>query len=180
MLAKVLSNNQMATMMKTALICSFMILFSLSGLSGCVTVKLGSKEGEKADGVSFKEPTSPFEKVSRTEVDKAWQNPKNGNLISYLSDCKDPTDPSLDTVLNNAVTGIADLKILSRETQEIQGREGQRLKASGKVDGVKSEVDLLAFKRNECIYILGHVGVQNSLAVDAEKFERFIQDFRAP
>ncbi len=150
-------------------------------LNGCVTVKMASDGlGKKAEGVVFTEPKRPFTREDRKEVDAAWKNSANGNVISFISDCADPTDPSLEQIVGGILSGLSDLKVNSQESPTVQGREGHRVYASGKVDGVPSEIDLLAFKRNHCIYILTYVGVQRSFSDDRAAFTKFIEGFRAP
>jgi hypothetical protein len=158
-------------------------IFILSVLlcSGCVTVNLGNtNKGKKAAGVSYKDPAGPFQKEAREDVDAAWKNPKNGNVISFLSDCKDPSDPPLEHIVQGVISGLTDLKVDSTDTAMYQGREARRVVAGGKVDGVPSAIDLLVFKRNMCIYILSYVGVKKAFAENRGDFEKFIEGFKAP
>ena len=148
--------------------------------TGCVTVKLNSEGGKRAEGVQISTPSSPFVSDSRPEVDAAWKNSKNGNVISYISDCQDPSDPPLEQITAGVVNALSELKILEEQTTTMQEREARRVHASGKVDGVPTEIDLLAFKRNHCIYILSYVGVKKAFAEDRAAFTRFIGGFRAP
>lgn len=148
--------------------------------TGCVTVKLGDVESQRANGVEFREPSSPFKRDKRDEVDAAFKNTRNGNVISYLSDCKDPSDPPLDNIIAGVLTGLTDLKIEQKETVQMLGREGRRVVAAGKVDGVPSAIDLLVFKRNQCIYILSYVGVKDAFPQNRVDFNRFIEGFRVP
>ncbi|NJL23736.1 MAG: hypothetical protein HC902_00155 [Calothrix sp. SM1_5_4] len=163
---------------------SALLFFMLFVFSGCVTVKLDTgmngSSAKRAEGVSYKEPGQPFVKEQRSDVDASWQNPRNGNVISFITDCKDPSDPSLQSIVGGMLAGLPGLKIESDQEQMVQGREGRRVLASGKVDGVPSQTDLLVFKRNQCIYVLSYVGVKKSFNEDRAEFERFIQGFRAP
>lgn len=147
---------------------------------GCVTVKLGAPQSQRAEGVVWNEPGRPFEREKRDDVDTAFKNPKNGNVISFLSDCKDPSDPSLDAIVAGVLSGLTDLKVEQREHNSFLGREAQRVHASGKVDGVPTGIELMVFKRNQCIFILSYVGVRNSFAENRNDFNRFIQGFKAP
>lgn len=163
--------------------CKTTWIFSLSVLlcSGCVTVNLGQGgKGKRAEGVEIREPASPFEADKRDDVDAAWKNPKNGNVISYLSDCKDPSDPPLDNIVQGVISGLTELQIDSKESTMHQGREARRVAATGKVDGVLSAIDLMVFKRNTCIYILTYVGVKKSFPENRAEFGRFVEGFRAP
>lgn len=157
----------------------FILVLQLFTVS-CVTVKLADNGGKKASGVTYSQPGKPFSEESRDDVDAAWKNAGNGNVISYISDCGDPSDPSLDHIVTGVLAGLAELKTLSSEAATMQGREARRVHASGKVDGVPTEIDMLAYKRNHCIYILSYVGVQKSFPEDRAAFGRFIQGFRAP
>lgn len=148
--------------------------------TGCVTVKLGGQESQRADGVAFREPSPPFTRDHRDEVDAAFKNHRNGNVISYLSDCKDPTDPPLDSIVAGVLAGLTDPKIESKETVQMLGREGRRVVAFGKVDGVASAIDLLVFKRNQCIYILSYVGVKTAFPDNRADFNRFVEGFKVP
>lgn len=154
----------------------------ISGLlGGCVTVKMANDgTGKKAEGVVFTDPPAPFVREDRTDVDAAWKNPANGNLISFISDCADPGDPSLEQIVGGVLGGLATLKLNSEESVTVQGRAGRRVHAEGKVDGVPSEIDLLVFKRNQCIYILTYVGVQKAFPDNRAAFAKFLEGFRAP
>lgn len=166
--------------MRTATLIFFIVMLALP--VSCVNVRLSTADDQakRASGVKYLEPGSPFTAQDRPEVDAAWKNSRNGNAISFLSDCKDPTDPPLDNILQGVLVGLTDLHIENRETVTVQGREGRRVVAFGKVDGVPSGIDLLAFKRNQCIYILSYVGVKAAFNENRAEFTRFIEGFRAP
>lgn len=157
----------------------FFIAFTLT-TTACVSVNLPGSTTKPASGVKYEEPASPFEKDSRKDVDMAWRNPKNGNVISYLSDCQDSTDPSLDSIVQGVLSGLSDLNTESTENTTMQGREARRVLAAGKVDGVSTRIDLAVFKRNHCIYILTYVGVEKSFAHNRDAFIGFLKGFHAP
>jgi len=155
-------------------------LFVSALVAACVSVSFGSHETKRATGVNYSEPSSPFAREDRSDVDGAWKNSRNGNLISFITDCHDESDPPLETIVSGAMNGLSDLKYEKREAPMIQGREGRRVLASGKVDGVPSQIDLVAFKRDNCIYILSYVGVQSAFAADHAQFDHFLERFHAP
>lgn len=159
----------------------FYILMFLTA-NGCISVNLGagSASGKKSEGVQTIVPTAPFVVQKRADVDGAWKSEKTGNTISYISDCQDPSDPTLDSIVRDAMAGLTDLKVESTQSPTMQSREARRVVASGQVDGVQSKIDLLAFKRNHCIYILSYVGVSSAYAADHAQFDKFISGFRAP
>lgn len=163
--------------MKTS--AGFYILISIL-FSGCVTVNLGEGKSQKADGVELKAPAKPFESQSRDDVDSAWKNRSNGNVISYLSDCKDPSDPPLDSIVQGVLSGLSEMKIETSAKPTVQGREARRTTAQGKVDGVPTHVELLVFKRNNCIFILNYAGVSSAFPDNKADFQRFVEGFKAP
>ncbi len=150
--------------------------------TACVSVKLSTAEGtsKRAVGVQYASPAAPFAKNENPDVDASWQNSKNGNVISFLSDCKDPSDPPIDNIVAGVVAGVSDLKFESREEVDVQGRGGRRVVATGKVDGVATGIEMLVFKRNYCIYILTYAGVEKTFAANRPEFAKFVQGFRAP
>lgn len=156
-------------------------VFGSVALSGCVNVKIGpDSELKRAEGVQLEAPSEPFAPQSRTDVDVAWKNSKNGNVISYLSDCKDSSDPTLEAITQGILAGLNHVKIESSTNVTVQARAGLRTLASGTVDGVASSTDLLVFKRNGCIYVLSLVGVSSVFEQDHQRFNQFINGFRAP
>ena len=165
------------TSMKLAALTSFLAFFALSS---CVSVSIANHEAKHASDVKVQEPAPPFTAEKRNDVDAAWKDSRNGNLISFLSDCQDDTDPGLDTIVQGALAGLNDLHIESMHSPTIQGREARRAVATGKVDGVPSKIDLLVFKRNRCIFILTYVGVAQSFAENHSQFDHFVDGFHAP
>lgn len=160
---------------------ALIFLSSIFLLGGCVTVKLDTAgKGKRAEGVAYKDPAKPFVEEKRNDVDAAWKNPKNGNVISYLSDCKDPSDPPLDQIVQGILSGLSDLKVESTESPMIQGREARHILATGKVDGVASGIELVVFKRNMCIYMISYVGVKKALGENRAEFKSFLEGFQAP
>ena len=160
----------------------FILTILISSCTACVSVKLSTDGNgtKRAEGVQYVEPTRPFAKNENPDVDASWQNSKNGNVISFLSDCKDPSDPPLDNIVAGVVAGVSALKIESSEVVEFQSREGRRVLATGNVDGVPSAIDMLVFKRNFCIYILTYAGVKNSFPANRDEFTKFVQGFKSP
>ncbi|MCB0412192.1 MAG: hypothetical protein KDD22_06670 [Bdellovibrionales bacterium] len=149
-------------------------------LCSCVSVNLGNSQGEKASGIKYSEPADPFDDQNLPYVDEAWTNPKTGNTISFLSDCNSSTDPSLKDLRDSTLSGLKSLNLQSSEEITYNGRAGLRSLATGSLDGVDSKVDLLVFKKNNCIYFLTYTGVPLQFNVDHMEFERFVKEFNAP
>lgn len=161
--------------MKAALCCILILM-----LGGCVSIDLGPKHPEHAAGVKFTPPPPPFIKAEGTNVDSIWRNPKNGNAISFLSDCGDTSDPSLKSIEQGVLSGLYPYTYTTQRDIYYEGRAGRRIQVQGTVDGVPSLVDLLIFKRNNCIYILTYVGLEQHHPSDQIRYEEFIERFHAP
>lgn len=161
--------------MKAALI---VIMFTV--LSGCVSVELGSNKTQKAVGVKLSAPTAPFQKSTGDNVDAIWRNAGNANAISFISDCGDTSDPSLQSIEQGVLSGLYPYSYQSQKDLQFEGRAARRIQVEGQVDGVKSTVELLIFKRNSCIYILSYVGLAQHHSENQQQFEDFIQGFHAP
>ncbi len=157
---------------------SFILAASL--FFGCVSVKLGPHKTERSEGVRFSAPDKPFAQLEPRGADQAWKNPANGNLISYLSVCNDPADPDLETVRSEMLAALENARILSTVDRDFNGRRALSSEAEGAVDGVKTRLELLVFKKNNCTYSLTYLGLVNRFAEDRGRFQAFIDSFEAP
>jgi hypothetical protein len=147
---------------------------------GCVSVGLNDTKIQRSTKVSYAAPSGAFVAKPSDTLDRLWENTVNGNSISFMSDCSDPSDPNLETIQQGILHGVEHLKILSSETITYNDREALRSHTSGKVDGVDTEMDLIVFKKNNCIYTLNYVGVKPQFEDDKAVFGRFLDRFRAP
>lgn len=152
--------------------CAFMI--------GCVSINLGPGKGEKSRGVTYAAPAAPFQPLENKRADGAWQNKSNGNSISYLSTCNDPTDPSLESVTQDLFSGLSDLKIVTNYSRTFNGRDALESEVEGQLDGVPTRISSIVFKKNNCLYTLSYIGVARFFAEDKDKFEEFKKSFEAP
>jgi hypothetical protein len=146
----------------------------------CVSVNLASQPSAKSGGVTYAEPGAPFARLESRRADGAWQNKKNGNTISYLSTCNDPADPPLESVARELTSSLDGPQVSRSSSEPFNGREALHFLVAGAVDGVKTEVEAIVFKRNHCIYSLSYVGVQKAFQADRARFQEFLDGFRAP
>lgn len=159
-----------------------LILLILTGslnLLACVSVSIGNNEVERADGVKYTAPEQ-FKEEDLPHVDKAWKNTSNGNSISFLSDCKATSDPSLENLRSGVISGLNEVEILNEDFGRYNGRAALRSEVSGYVDGIKSKFDLMIFKKNGCIYILTYVALADTFDEDHKAFKNFLEGFKAP
>jgi hypothetical protein len=155
----------------------FIMMFTLTG---CISVSLAPPKPTTSKGVKFDPPPAPFQKASAENVDAIFRNTKNGNAISFVSDCSDTTDPALTSIEQGVLMGLTPYTYESQTDTKFDGRSARRVKVKGTVDGVASTVDLLIFKRNSCIYILSYAGLEQHHAANQREFEAFLERFHAP
>src|SRR3712207_6845485 len=92
------------------------ISVALLGMTGsCVSVNIGPSKPTPSVGVEYVQPTKPFEELPLKDADRAWQNKGNGNTISYLSICNDPSDPSLETARTDLLNSLSQLKVVGEK-----------------------------------------------------------------
>lgn len=153
----------------------------LWALVGCVSVQLGGSPSIRAKGLDFQPPPHPFERFTTApNVDSAWKNPKNGNTISYLSECEDRTDPPLEQIQRGVLSGLKNPKFITNESTMYNGRQALHTLVVGSVDGISTQVESMIFKKNNCIYILTYVGIETIFGQDQHYFSAFLKGFRAP
>ena len=169
------SAGALASLLAAGLVVSLTV-----SLPGCVSVEIAGKKADRSTGVQVVEPGAPFVRIASPQADGAWLNKANGNAISYLSTCHDPTDPSLDSAFTELIGSLESPKTIRTATETFNGREALEAEVAGLVDGVRTHVEVVIFKRNQCLYSLSYVGVEKSFAGDRARFQRFLDGFRAP
>lgn len=157
-----------------------LLLAPTFALSSCVTVNLGGGKTTTAQGVAYDEPKKPFEEIKLKDADRAWQNDDNGSTISYLSTCNDPSDPSLQAARSDFLASLTGLKVISENESEFNGRDALSTVAEGSVDGVKTRVEMLLFKKNNCLYTLSFVALAKTFNDNHSAYSEFSQSFKAP
>lgn len=149
--------------------------------SACVSVDIAPKNKlTKADQVTYTAPPQPFARMDNTFSDAAWENPINGNSISFLSDCGEGADTPLKSQFQAMTRGIQELKIESTESLIYNGRAALRHTFSGLVDGIHMQISSLHFKRNDCSYVLTYVSTVTNFNKDLLTFNQFLTGFKAP
>jgi hypothetical protein len=145
----------------------------------CVSVNLPNGKTKRAEDVIFDPPKEPFKEISSTNADKTWISDKTGNTISYLSECggADPTLPQMESDLLSAMNK---LNIQQSEDTEFNSREARRTVATGEVDGVAVQLQIMVFKKNGCNYTLSYGGVHKKFGSEQKIFDAFLKSFKAP
>jgi len=160
----------------------FYLILILVGslLSSCVSVNLPSQGPERSKVYKFSDPKSPFEVIQLTQVDRAWRNKSTGNAISILSDCKSGADMPLPAVSDSVLQPLESKEELSQSKLHYNGRAALQTEAKGQIDGVLSQVELVIFRKDNCLYILTYTGVAEKFALDKGVFKNFIAEFKVP
>lgn len=152
--------------------------FCLLSLCSCVSIGIGASKPKPSKDITFQKPSNAFQDVSADNVDRAWRNSKNGNSISYFSDCSDKSDPSLESLQTGILQGVYDLNFEKRESIDYNGRAALHTIADGKVDGVETKLEFYVFKKNSCIFILNYVGVKSRFSENEKDFAQFAKGFK--
>ncbi len=156
------------------------LIFYYLFLSSCVSVDLSKKQTFHNRDVRFSEPNKPFQEIKSDSLDKVWRHSKNGNTISYFSECQSEEDPDLEQIQKGIISQISNYTILKSNPVVINQRTGLHSVVDGNVDGVNTRVELLIFKKNNCTYIITYAGVTISFAENMIDFNNFVGKFYAP
>ncbi|OFZ20290.1 MAG: hypothetical protein A2Z20_12805 [Bdellovibrionales bacterium RBG_16_40_8] len=135
---------------------------------------------QKSSVVKFHSPNPGYAEVSSASLDKLWQNKKTGCSISYLSDCNNPTDPSLQNIFKGITSEIESVSVISSSFIEYNYREALRSIVEGRIDGVSTRFELVIFKKNSCTYILTYAATTNAFSNEKPIFNHFVEMFRVP
>ena len=148
--------------------------------SGCVSVELPNSKTTSAKDVKWSEPGGQFKEIKATNADKTWLSSRTGNTISYLSECGNSADPSLQALEAESLSALGKINPISNKVYDYNGRAARSSVSSGEVDGVPVQLELLVFKKNGCNYTLSYGGVMKQFDVEQKIFEDFKANFKAP
>lgn len=168
-------------MRATTRLTSILVFLSYLLCANCVSVEINkSKPARRNENVRFKEPSAPFKELKSSDLDRGWKNPKNGNSISFITECDDGVDPSLENIYNGILKNVSQVETVSKDKITYNGREGLRAVVTGHVDGVLSKIDFLIFKKNGCTHILTYVALAHTFEQNAADFQKFVESYQAP
>lgn len=155
------------------------LVLSTWTMASCVSLDI-EPETEQAEDLFFSAPKAPFVEKDTESLDAYYIEPKTGNSISIKSACYDPADPSLKSLEKSAFNGMTVVKVLNTKTEEFNNREALHSQRLVKIDGIPVIVEMMVFKKNDCNYIITHVGVEKNFNVTSTHFKDFLKDVRAP
>ncbi len=146
-------------------------------LAGCVSLSLPKTTDTKSTDAAFTPPQNPFIEISQDHLDRAWRNPKNGNTISYYSECPEDGGPSLENIQRGLVQSVNGGRILARDRIKISGEDALKAVVQGTFEGVASRIEMVLFKKENCNYILTYIGVVDHFKTNHPAFEAFVKSF---
>ncbi len=155
----------------------FLSVVGLLLVTSCVSVNIGKGATKRYTELHFESPAQEFAKVEDETSDHVWRHVKNGNTISYYSECESQTDPTLMELLENVTQSLDEKNSLENRNLVFNGRESLYSKINTKVDGVPTQVQNVIFKKHNCIFIISYVGVLSQAPNNQKDFERFLQRF---
>lgn len=154
------------------------LILSFFYITACVSIGPKKPAPVPAKHIQYSEPGTPFEQKDMDRVDKFWVNKKDGSTISYFSDCNPTADPTLQDLESEVLIGVEDLVKITSEPLKFNARKALKSHYSGAVDGVKTEFNLLVFKKNSCVYILSYVSLKENYQNSITQFNQFIKNFK--
>ena len=166
--------------MKFCILKSSLTLVVATLVASCVSIDLSKNDVKKAKGVAFRAPPNPFQQIESDDIDVGWRNNKNGNTITVVSDCENPYDPSLQNIEDGVVSGLQELEKLNTKKSMYNARASRQSVFTGTVDGIPTKVNLMIFKKNNCIYVLSYLAVIQHYDHDEANFQTFLRGFEAP
>lgn len=155
----------------------FLTVFFLP-LCSCVSVKIASEGPTKSKDILLTAPNNDFEKIKTEGSDVTWLNRKNGNSISYYSECNLANDISLQSIQNESFSALSDVNILNTQNVIYNDRDSLQTDADAAIDGVPIKISVVIFKKNGCNYTLTYAGRKEKFALNQTEFKKFVQDFR--
>jgi hypothetical protein len=154
-------------------------LLQLLFLTSCVSVQLQKPLVlEKSKFYSLVTPGSPFISSAQPQMDHYWRNPKTGNAISLQTACSEKYDPSLQDLTYQSIQGIEDIEKVKEARTQYNERAALGAEYKGHVDGIAVSIQLIAFKKNNCSYVISYFGKKSEIQVDQNKFDNFMKNFK--
>lgn len=137
-------------------------------------------KAQKSKNVIYLPPSGDFSTITLDAADEAWISKTTGNTISYLSDCSGKNDGNLESLQNESLNALNDLKIIETKELSFNSRAALSTVANGKLDGVSVAIKILTFKKNNCNYNITYAGISEKFDKELSDFDAFLKNFKAP
>jgi hypothetical protein len=118
----------------------------------------------------------PWYKINAESSDFALANSKTKSFFLFNSACRKNEGSSLSALTSSILTGIENLKIVSRLSNFYQEREAVEVVASGKLDGIERYFKIITIQKNNCIYDYVLISTnQKNIEQDSPALKDFLQ-----
>jgi hypothetical protein len=148
-------------------------------ISACVTVSL-PQDTNKDSRIRFTAPSGSFQSTHINEIDYSWKSTQTGATISLFTECNNPTDPSIDSLVTGVLSVMQKSTLESREPMSLSKAQATSVIASGIIEGVPSKVRLVISKKNKCIYMLTYISTADKFSDFKDEFNRFVESVGIP
>jgi len=158
-------------MKKTAL-----TLILLFGFASCINIPVGPEKVVPYKNVSFQAPAPGFTKTLGTPSDHSWINDRTGAMISYKSECSRQSLDADDT-LKNISNEFYAISTTELQSFKFNSRKAYRQKITTEVEGVKTNFDMVVFKKYGCLFLISHTGLTSNFSLTEKAFQKFLVAF---
>lgn len=160
-----------------------LLLISVA-FNSCVSIDISKTNQVRDNNIKLQAPDKPYQVVPLSSVDGAWRNTETGDSISYITECDNTADPSLDSIHKGILHGIENLRIVSSEYKKYNSRHALFTKVNGELDGIETQMQFVIFKKNQCIYVLTNISYMKSEnpsgTTSPRDFQMFLEKFEVP
>lgn len=149
-------------------------------MASCVQIPVGVEKSERFKQVDYKSPSSQnYKDISEdlSQGDRTWIHKKTGTLIGYKTECSS-TQPSPQIYLESFLGGLASKEVKEEKSFSYNSREALRKKIAAKVEGIPTSLDLVAFNKYGCTFLLSQIGRSEGFSQSSSDFESFIKTFK--
>lgn len=122
-------------------------------ISSCSFVG-STSEVHKNTGLKLSSPSSKWEVIDKDKSDFAFHNTDSHSVIFINSMCRKYLNSNLKSYFNSLFNDVRDLEITREETKNVFEREALVIHASTSLDGVSSNLSVILFKKDRCLYDL--------------------------
>ncbi len=116
-----------------------------------------------------------WEQIKTSGADFAILNKKTSSIFLINSACRKNEGSSLNALSSALLSGIEEIETISKEIKSYFDREAHELRLTGKVDGIKTYINILTTQKNYCIYDFVLISkTQKKLDLDYKYFNSFL------
>jgi len=106
----------------------------------------------------------------------AFRHP-GGGMIAASAQCPAREDVPLAVLTNHLLFGIETKEDRGRALLTLDGRQALRTRVLGELDGVPIELDLVALRKDDCLYDLQLIAAPRDFAARQRDFDAFVHGF---